>query len=98
VAKEKVIFQKAQQAAQAKMYPAQGWVQPYGQQQPRQQWGGQEQIDQEWGDQWNLPMGMAGDTRTKDLQQWVPAVVSQDIIPENMWPEMGAVLRDASSY
>jgi hypothetical protein len=84
---------------QAKMYPAQGWVQPYGQQQPRQQWGGQpEVIDQEWGDQGNLPTGMAGDTRTKDLQQWVPAVVTQDVVQEEMWPEMWAILRDASAY
>lgn len=99
VAKEKLVYQKAQQAMQAKMYPAQGWVQPYGQQQPRQQWGGQpEVIDQEWGDQGNLPTGMAGDTRTKDLQQWVPAVVTQDVVQEEMWPEMWAILRDASAY
>lgn len=100
IAKEKITFQQAQQKMQQKMYPSQWWVQPYGQQQPRQQWGAEpDAYTQEWWDEWNtFSTWMKWDTRSKDLQQWVPAAVTQEIQPEEMWPEMWAILRDASSY
>lgn len=98
IAKDKMIFQKTQQAMQAKLAATQWGVQPYWQQQPWQQQPQEEYIDQSGWDQGNLPVGMEWDTRSRDLQQWVPAAVTQEIQPEEMWPEMWAILRDASSY